>query len=66
MVFVIGEVVIIFVEVYYLLVGSEIVVCFMLKKGNEVEFEKLCNKFKLDDICCLYWLKMNYDDLVFL
>lgn len=66
MVLAIGEVATTFVEAHYLSAGSEIVACLTSKKGNEVEFEKLCNKFKSDDTCCLHRLKTNHDDSVFL
>lgn len=66
MVLAIGEVATTFVEAHYLSAGSEIVACLTSKKGKEIEFEKLCNKFKSGDTCCLHQLPTNHDDSVFL
>ena len=65
MVLAIGEVATTFVEAHYLSTGSEIVACLTSKKGNELDFGKLCNKFKSGDTCCLHRLKTNHDDSVF-
>ena len=65
MVLAIGEVATTFVEAHYLSAGSEIVACLTSKKGHELDFEKLCNKFKSGDTCCLHRLKTNRDDSVF-
>ena len=65
MVLAIGEVATTFVEAHFLSAGSEILACLTSKKGSELEFDKLCNKFKSGDTCCLHRLTTNHDDSVF-
>lgn len=65
MVLAVGEVATTFVEAHYLSAGSEVVACLTSKRGNELEFEKQCNKFKSGDTCFLYRLTTNHDDSVF-